>query len=544
MAFPASLSPRVTPLPCPHQTPSSGSASSNEEAEDLHWPPCFRTHLNTEWMIRGVTSTQKRRFPIQNDALLIRLLPIFLPPRDAPHHKDFVNLPLEGSSCLLPVTKRTSRAILPTFWVRRIPTCRVSPQDLSVIRLIVWLLNWQFEEWTGTWGYIPDFLLKWEESKRRITAFPLVSVLCDPLFPRQTAYSLASSATSPILYALDASLHPHSHDAIDIAPLLCFILGQWCSRDITLFPRYPKPVWRLVLPASLEKSQWQHIQHVNEHWSTLYDHPYTDTFIQDSIARLLAAQASDSSPNTTPGHHTRSLLLSDCQLIPPCHLQVLTLYMDSVEGGYCAMVPFFISLIHLHRRVSPANRIAITPSSTLCWFRHQFGTPWRVSRVSSSHPLTYDLVRLHHSHHIPRLNGLYTADCVPTTGGSFANLVCLPLAARQVGELDDAHPQSSPTRLPLEGAELPALSLPPVAEQSLLEGGVLPVGKEENPLPTAESEKEATTEGPPEVTRDYPALRTRKRVVFSPAPQPAEVGKRRPRSPRSAESGVPKGSEE
>ena len=352
---------------CLHSSPSFCSTSSDEETDNLQWPTCFRTHIHPDWMIKGVTSVKRRRIPVRHDALLIRLLPVFLPPREAPHHRDFVNLPLEGSSCLLPVNTHTGHPVAPTFWARLVPTCRISPQDPSVTRLIIWLLNWQFEEWVATWGYIPDFLFKWEEPRRRLTVFPLVSVLLEPHFPHQTAFDLAVSTTYPIINALQTPPHLNKFEVLDIAPLLCFLLGQWCQFETIQSFSYSKEVWRMVLPGSLEQQHWQYIQRVNDHWRTLYRSPSLDTSLCDFISHIIDTRAAEFTTTTHTEHQSQPLLLSDWQVVPPCHIQIsYSLY------GLCGM-----------RLLCHGTVLHVSPTSLPCC---------SLGGASSSHPVIYDLL--------------------------------------------------------------------------------------------------------------------------------------------------------
>ena len=533
MANTTAPSPGSAPPSCLHSPPSFCSTSSDEETDNLQWPTCFRTHIHPDWMIKGVTSVKRRRIPVRHDALLIRLLPVFLPPREAPHHRDFVNLPLEGSSCLLPVNIRTGRPVAPTFWVRHVPTCRISPQDPSVTRLIIWLLNWQFEEWVATWGYIPDFLFKWEEPRRRLTVFPLVSVLLEPHFPHQTAFDLAVSTTYPIIDALQTPPHLNKFEALDIAPLLCFLLGQWCQFETIQSFSFSKEVWRMVLPNSLEQQHWQYIQRVNNHWRTLYRTPSLDTSLCDFISHIIDTRAAEFTTTTHTEHQPQPLLLSDWQVVPPCHIQILTLSMDSVECGYCAMVPFFMSLLHLHRVVPLAERVALTPSSTVCWFRHQLGYPWMISKVSPTHPVTYEVPRISPSRHVPRLGGLYTTTCIQCSSGSFATIIRLPLADKQADVPNRATPASESAISGTEGATPVPPILPQEVEQSLLEGGVLSAEKTTNL-------EETTNQQPKEPrARDVPQRPRKRGAPPSPSRLFREEWERRvPRSPRSARSGV------
>ena len=544
MAFPTPALASDADGPCPHYPPSHCSTSSDEELDDLHWPTCFRSSVHMNWVIQGITSAKRRRPPLHPDALLIRLLPVFLPPRTDPHHKDFVNLPLGNSACLLPIDRHTQRPVIPTFWVRHVPTGRISPHDPAVPRLIGWLLHWQFENWITNWGYVPDFLYRWEEHKRRLTVFPLISILSDPSAPQQTAYDFAYTDTSPILTILQSFSPCRPYDALDIAPLICFMLGQWCHPSMISPGLYSKVIWQLVLPASLESYQWKFIQQLNEQWRLLHYRSGDDTVFRDFITTLIEYKVHETAPASPEGPSPPALHPSDCQLLPPCHLRVVTFAMDSLESGYCGMVLFLISLLHLHRLVAPVDRLAIAPLSTICWLRHQLGHPWMTSRITSSHNTRSDYIRLSPARHVPRLGGLYTTDCVQSHGSSFATRVRFPLASQIRPVPTPAAPTTEDRVSPQEGARVPALYMPPAVEQSLLEGGVLPAEDEQAPSPTTTSKRDSEdskTGVPTGTTGEGPALRTRKRIAgLNTSPSTTENSeRRRPRSARTAESGVP-----
>ena len=119
-------------------------STSDDEFRDTPLPLAYRgTREFPGWRVTGITDQRGTRRPFRADALTIRMLPIFLPPRDHDAFNDWSNIPLETAHTPLPTLHHPFQSIVPTFWACSTSTSRVSPQDASTLRLLVYLLrNW------------------------------------------------------------------------------------------------------------------------------------------------------------------------------------------------------------------------------------------------------------------------------------------------------------------------------------------------------------------------------------------------------------------
>ena len=200
------------------------------------------------------------------------MLPIFLPPRNHDAFNDWSNIPLETAHTPLPTLHHPFQSIVPTFWACSTSTSRVSPQDASTLRLLVYLLRNWLEAMELVWDVSPDFLSIWSAQYRILTVYPLISALLTHDSRDLSAHGIAELAYRPLLTALQDS-YSHTHlSLLNLTPLLCFVTGQFFSSKPPSLSDYPPDTLSLLIPRSLSPPQCELILRISRRWQSAFPH--------------------------------------------------------------------------------------------------------------------------------------------------------------------------------------------------------------------------------------------------------------------------------